>query len=183
MRVETRQPSASDVQASIDSALTAGEVRRTATEVRVGAPAVRDADGLRTAAAWAARALRADGGTIAWRAEDADEVRAIVEGTAYGAYDPGLFKGGYTGRPELTLAVDAPLELHGLVARGPSSGTSTRRAMPTGPRTAADACAPAAHAKSHGTSALTVESHDAIDRGRRWERSRPSRPGAPRTRR
>src|SRR4029077_7490972 len=54
MRVETRQPSASDVQASIDSALTAGEVRRTDTQVRVGPPAILDADGLRTAAAWAA---------------------------------------------------------------------------------------------------------------------------------
>jgi hypothetical protein len=68
MRVETRAPSGSDVRASIDSDLSAGEVRRTDTELRVGAPAPLDADGLRTAAA-----------TIAWRAENAEQVRAIVE--------------------------------------------------------------------------------------------------------
>jgi hypothetical protein len=79
MRVETREPSGSDVRASIDSDLTAGEVRHTDTELRVGAPAPLDADGLRTAAAPAARALRREGGTIAWRADNAEQVRAIVE--------------------------------------------------------------------------------------------------------
>jgi leucyl aminopeptidase len=54
---------------------------------------------------------------VAWRAETADEVRAIVEGTAYGAYDAGLFKEGYAQRPELTLALDAPAGLHGLAER------------------------------------------------------------------
>jgi leucyl aminopeptidase len=165
MRVETRQPSASDVQASIDSALTAGEVRRTDTEVRVGAPALPDADGLRTAAAWAARALRATGGSIAWRAEDADEVRAIVEGTAYGAYDPGLFKGGYNGRPELTLALDAPLELHGLVARQETivKHLDAARDLANRPPNDLTPVALAAHAKSHGYAHVTVESH-----GRDW---------------
>src|SRR5438105_4220635 len=106
MRVETREPSGSDVRAAIDSDLTAGDVRRTDDELRVGPPAQLDADGRRTAAAWAARALRAEGGTIAWRAEDEEQVRAIVEGTAFGAYEPGLFKDGYANRPELTLALD-----------------------------------------------------------------------------
>jgi len=101
MRLETREPSGSDVRASIDSDLTAGNLRRTDTELRVGAPAELDADGLRTAAALAARSLRAEGGTIAWRADDAEQVRAIVEGTAFGAYDPGLFKREYASRPEL----------------------------------------------------------------------------------
>src|SRR4051794_29955781 len=104
MRVETREPSGSDVRASIDDALAAGEIRRTDTDVRVGPPARLDADGRRSAAAWAARALRSTGGSISWRAEDEEQVRAIVEGTAYGAYDPGLFKRDYTGRAELTLA-------------------------------------------------------------------------------
>ena len=48
-----------------------------------------------------ARAIRREGGTIAWRADDPDQVRTIVEGTAYGAYDPGLYKGGYESRTEL----------------------------------------------------------------------------------
>jgi len=49
-------------------------------------------DTLRSAAAYAARSLRGDGGSVAWQAGSADEVRAIVDGTAFGAYDPGLFK-------------------------------------------------------------------------------------------
>jgi len=90
MRVEIREPLGSDVRARIDPDLDAGVVRRTDTELRIGPPAQLDADGRRTAAANAARSLRREGGTIAWRAEDPDQVRAIVEGTAYGAYDPGL---------------------------------------------------------------------------------------------
>jgi hypothetical protein len=41
MRLETSEPSGSDVRASIDSDLTAGEGRRTDTELRVGAPAAQ----------------------------------------------------------------------------------------------------------------------------------------------
>jgi hypothetical protein len=51
MRLETSEPSGSDVRASIDSDLTAGEGRRTDTKLRVGAPAQLDADGLRATAA------------------------------------------------------------------------------------------------------------------------------------
>jgi hypothetical protein len=39
MRVETREPSGSDVRTSIDSDLVAGDIRRTDTELRIGAPA------------------------------------------------------------------------------------------------------------------------------------------------
>jgi leucyl aminopeptidase len=117
MQVEIREPAGSDVRARVDADLPAGEVRRDDGALRVGAPAPVDADGLRTAAATAARALRAEGGTIAWRAETADEVRAIVEGSTYGAYDAGLYKSGYAKRPRLTLALDAPSELQGLANR------------------------------------------------------------------
>jgi hypothetical protein len=49
MRVETSEPSGSNVRASIDSELTAGEVRRTDTELRVGATVLLDGDAFRTA--------------------------------------------------------------------------------------------------------------------------------------
>jgi leucyl aminopeptidase len=165
MRVETREPAGSDVRASIDPDLDAGVVRRTETELRVGPPARLDADGRRTAAAWAARALRADGGTIAWRAEGPDEVRAIVEGTAFGAYDPGLFKGGYATRPELTLALDAPEELHGLVTRQETvmRHLDAARDLANRPPNDLTPTALAAHAKSGGLPHVTVESH-----GRDW---------------
>jgi leucyl aminopeptidase len=74
-------------------------------------------DGVRSAAAYAARSLRGDGGSVAWQAGSADEVRAIVDGTAFGAYDPGLFKQRYADRPELTLVVDAPADLHEVARR------------------------------------------------------------------
>ena len=117
MRVETREPAGADVRARLDPALKHGEVRRDATELRVGAPDLPGHDGLRSAAAHAARSLRSEGGTIAWSATTEDEVRAIVEGTAYGAYDPGLYQQRYDGRPELTLALDAPEDLHALAER------------------------------------------------------------------
>ncbi|MFL5964202.1 MAG: leucyl aminopeptidase family protein [Gaiellaceae bacterium] len=169
MRVETREPSGSDVRASIDSELNPGDVRRTATELRIGTPSELDADGLRTAAAQAARALRKEGGTIAWRAEDADQVRAIIEGTAFGAYDPGLFKSDYANRPELTLALDGPAELSGLAAR---QATVTRhldaaRDLANRPPNDLTPVALAAHAKSHSLPHVTVESH-----GRDWIEAR-----------
>jgi len=165
MRVETREPSGSDVRASIDSDLEAGEIRRTDTELRVGPPARLDADGVRTAAAWAARALRPYGGTIAWRAEDAERVRALVEGTAYGAYDPGLFKGEYASRPELTLALDAPADLHELAARQATVARhlDAARDLSNRPPNDLPPVALAAHAKRHTAAHLTVESH-----GRDW---------------
>src|SRR4051794_15389 len=165
MRVETREPSGSDVRASIDPGLAAGEIRRTDTELRVGPPGRLDADGRRTAAAWAARALRAGGGTIAWRAEDEEQVRALVEGTAYGAYDPGLFKDGYNERPELTLALDVPAELHELAARQATVARhlGTARDLANRPPNDLTPVALAAHAKSLALPNLTVESH-----GRDW---------------
>jgi leucyl aminopeptidase len=117
VRVETRKPADGDVRARLDSDLEAREVRRDGNELRVGAPDLPGHDGLRSAAALAARSLRRTGGTIAWNATTADEVRAIVEGTAYGAYDAGLYKQGYNSRVELTLALDAPPELHALAER------------------------------------------------------------------
>jgi leucyl aminopeptidase len=165
MRLETREPSGSDVRATIDSDLTAGDVRRTDTELRIGAPAELDADGFRTAAALAARSLRREGGTIAWRAEDADQVRAIVEGTAYGAYDPGLFKRDYSNRPELTLALDAPAELSDLAARQATiiRHLDAARDLANRPPNDLTPVALSAHAKSHALPHLTVESH-----GRDW---------------
>jgi leucyl aminopeptidase len=165
MRVETREPSGSDVRASIDSDLTAGELRRTDTELRVGAPAQLDADGLRTAAAQAARALRREGGAIAWRAENAEQVRAIVEGTGFGAYDPGLFKHDYATRPELTLLLDAPAELHELAARQATvvRHLDAARDLANRPPNDLTPVALAAHAKSHTLPHVTVESY-----GRDW---------------
>jgi leucyl aminopeptidase len=165
MRLETREPSGSDVRASIDSGLSAGEIRRTETELRVGATGPLDGYGLRTAAALAARSLRSEGGTIAWRAEDAAQVRAIVEGTAFGAYEPGLFKRDYAARPELTLVLDAPDELQELAAR---QATITRhldaaRDLANRPPNDLTPVALSAHAKSHSLPHLSVESH-----GRDW---------------
>jgi leucyl aminopeptidase len=165
MRVETREPSGSDVRASIDSDLPAGEIRRTDTELRVGPPSGLDGDGRRAAAAWAARALRSSGGTIAWRADDAEQVRALVEGTAYGAYDPGLFKNGYADRSGITLALDAPAELHELAARQETivRHLDAARDLANRPPNDLTPVALAAHAKSHSHAHLTVESH-----GRDW---------------
>src|SRR5436190_175768 len=165
MRVEIREPLGSDVRARIDPDLDAGVVRRTDTELRIGPPAQLDTDGRRTAAANAARSLRREGGTIAWRAEDTDQVRAIVEGTAYGAYDPGLYKGGYASRTELTLALDAPQELHGLVSRQEKvmRHVDAARDLANRPPNDLTPVALAAHARGHALPHVTVESH-----GRDW---------------
>ena len=165
MRLETREPTGSDVRASIGSDLNAGDIRRADNDLRIGTTAPLDADALRTAAALAARSLRGDGGAIAWRAEDAEEVRAIVEGTAYGAYDAGLFKRGYAGRPELTLALDAPAELHDLAARQATivRHLDAARDLANRPPNDLTPVALAAHARSHALPHLTVESH-----GRDW---------------
>src|SRR4051812_12930216 len=92
-----------DVAAKIDDSLPPGEVVRDGREVRVGLLVGWGADGVRAAAAAVARTLRRKGGSVAWRAGSADDARAIVEGTAFGAYDPGIRKRGYGDTPELTL--------------------------------------------------------------------------------
>jgi leucyl aminopeptidase len=74
-------------------------------------------DGLRGAAASVARARRRQGGTIVWRAGSESEVRAIVDGTAFGAYDSGLRKRGYGERPELALVIDADETLRSVAER------------------------------------------------------------------
>src|SRR5215210_7313399 len=119
MQVEVRAGAAADATcvARVDDALAAGEIARDGRELRVGALAGWGADGLRAAAATAARSLRRTGGEIAWRAESKDEVCAIVEGTAFGAYDPGLRKRGYEDRSELVLVLDADEALRPLAER------------------------------------------------------------------
>jgi leucyl aminopeptidase len=165
MRVEIREPASSDVRASLDVALPAGEVRRSDGELRVGAVEPLDGDALRSAAAAAARTLRAEGGTIAWRADDDRQARAIVEGTAYGAYDPGLFKRGYADRPELTLALDAPAALHDLARRQALVARHIDAARDLANRPPNDLTPPglAAYARSLDHPALTVEAY-----GRDW---------------
>jgi leucyl aminopeptidase len=165
VRVETREPTGSDVRARVDAGLEPGEIRRDGDELRVGAPAFPGGDALRAAAAVAARSLRTEGGTIAWRAEDEDEVRAIVEGSAYGAYDPGLYKRAYAQRPELTLALDAPADLQPLAERQAlvMRHVDTTRNLGNRPPNDLTPVALAGHAKSHSLPHLTVESH-----GREW---------------
>src|SRR5437763_15108016 len=107
MRVEFGTPASDEVVARADESLPAGEIAREGNELRVGAPEGWGLDGLRAAAAYAARTLRGTGGRIAWRAESPGDARAIVEGIAFGAYDAGLRKRGYDERPELTLVLDA----------------------------------------------------------------------------
>src|SRR5215213_4088029 len=119
MRVEIRAGAADDVAvvARVDDVLPAGEVARDGGQLRVGTLEGWGADGLRAAAAAAARSIRRSGGEIGWLARDEDEVRAIVEGTAFGAYDPGLRKRGYGDRPEIALVLDADDALRPLADR------------------------------------------------------------------
>jgi leucyl aminopeptidase len=119
MKVEVRAGAAADATrvARIDDALPAGEIERDGNELRVGALEGWGADGLRAAAAAAARSIRRTGGEIVWRAEDENEVRALVEGTAFGAYDPGLRKAGYGELPEVALVLDADEALRPLAER------------------------------------------------------------------
>ena len=119
MRVEVRTGAATDATlvARVDDAVAAGETERDGRELRVAPLDGWGVDGLRAAAATAARSLRRTGGEIVWRADSADDVRAVVEGTAFGAYDPGLRKRGYGDRPEITLVLDAAEELRPLAER------------------------------------------------------------------
>ena len=119
MRVEVRTGAATDATlvARVDDGVAAGETERDGRELRVAALEGWGVDGLRAAAATAARSLRRTGGEIVWRADSADDVRAVVEGTAFGAYDAGLRKRGYGDRPEITLVLDAAEELRPLAER------------------------------------------------------------------
>jgi leucyl aminopeptidase len=150
MRVVIGQPQGAAVHASVDELGPYG-------------------DGLRTAAARAARALRAEGGMIAWRAETPEEVRAIVEGTGYGAYDPGLFQAGYASRPELVLSLDVPPELEDLAQRQALVCRHIDTARDLGNRPPNDLTpeALAAHAVRYSAGDITVESH-----GREWIEAR-----------
>ena len=165
MRVELRPSQPSDIRARVDDALAAGEVVRDGGDLRVGRPDLPGAEGLRAAAAAAARSLRRQGATIAWSAANGDEVRALVEGTAYGAYDPGLFKRGYRERPAVDLALDAPDELHELARRQEvvMRHVDTARDLANRPPNDLDPVGLAAHAKSHAAANVTVESF-----GRDW---------------
>jgi leucyl aminopeptidase len=171
MRVEIRGTGSSDVRAGTDPALRAGELHRDGGELRVGFSPEAGADGLRAAAAHAARSLRPAGGSIAWSLDDSrglspgEQARALVEGTSFGAYDPGLFKQSYAGRPELTLALDAPDELHGLVERQATIARQVDAARDLSNRPPNDLTPPAlaAYAQSLAAGPLTVASY-----GRGW---------------
>jgi leucyl aminopeptidase len=171
MRVELRPLAGSDVRARADRTLRPGEIVRDGSELRVGLRAVGDADSLRAAAAVAARSLRPSGGTIGWEIDEslslapAEQARALVEGTAYGAYDTGLFKSGYSSRPELTLALAASEELRALIERQATVVRHLDAARDLSNRPPNDLTPPAlaAHAKSLAGGALTVESY-----GRAW---------------
>jgi leucyl aminopeptidase len=151
VRIELRPAAAGDVHARLDPELPAA--------------AYPGHDGLRASAAKAARDLREHGGTVAWSAASADEVRAIVEGTAYGAYDPGLYKSAYAERAEVTLALDAPDDLHEAARRQEVvvrhlDGARNLANRPPNDLTPESL---AAHAASHAGGPLTVEAH-----GRDW---------------
>jgi len=165
VRVQTREAAGDDVRARLDPGLAAAEVRREGGEFRVGAPDLPGTDGLRAAAAHAARSLRPTGGAIAWTAANADEVRAIVEGTAYGAYDPGLYKQRYEERPELTLVLDAPAELHELARRQETIVRHLDATRDLANRPPNDLTPDALGQHAHGLTRehLTVETH-----GRDW---------------
>jgi leucyl aminopeptidase len=169
VRVETREAGGSDVRARIEESLDPREVRLGPAELLVGAPDLPWGDGLRSAAARAARALRRQGGSIAWHADTAEEVRAVVEGTAYGAYDPGLYKRSYRERAELVLALDAPPELHELARRQELVARHVDGARDLGNRPPNDLTpqALAAHAHRYAAEHLTVDAH-----GRDWIEAR-----------
>ena len=130
MRLEITPGAAADAElvARVDDALPAGEIERDANELRVGALDGWGADALRAAAAAVARARRRAGGDIVWRAGDEDEVRALVEGTAYGAYDAGLRKRAYRDRNDLTLVIDGHEKLRPFAERQALVGRHLARA-------------------------------------------------------
>ncbi len=171
MRVLFRPGEPTDLRARLDETLATGETVRDGGEIRVGAGELVDADALRAAAACAARTLRRTGGTIAWAVDDAlpipveEQVRALVEGTAYGAYDPGLFKRGYDEHPQVDLVLEASDDLRDLAERQATvmRHVDGARDLSNRPPNDLTPVALAEHAKSYAGGSLTVESH-----GREW---------------
>jgi len=171
MRVLLRAGEPSDVRARLDDALPAGEIVRDGGDLRTGTASPVTGDALRAAAAHAARSLRRTGGTIAWSVDSAlplsaeEQVRAIVEGTAYGAYDPGLFKNSYASRPKLELALDAPAELQSLAERQATIARHIDGARDLANRPPNDLTPVtlAEHARGYANGDVSVESH-----GRDW---------------
>ncbi len=171
MRVELRPSGAGDQVVHVERDLAAGEIRHREAGLAAGIGDSPDGETLRTAAAAAARALRAEGGTVAWRVDatlavtPAEQVRAFVEGTAFGAYDPGLHKRGYAGRAEVGLALDAPPELHDLAIRQATVSRRIEAARNLVNRPANDLTptALAVHAADVPLDHVTVERH-----GRDW---------------
>jgi leucyl aminopeptidase len=171
MRLELRHAADGDVVAQIDSDLPGGEVTRDGTRLLVGYAPALGADGLRQAAAVAARSLRRTGGSIAWQVSDtlglasADQVRALVEGTAFGAYDTGLRKRGYADRPPIVLALDIADDLHALAERQAviSAHLDTARDLANLPPNELNPVALAEHALGLQHPHLSAESH-----GRDW---------------
>ncbi|MDP9283444.1 MAG: leucyl aminopeptidase family protein, partial [Actinomycetota bacterium] len=107
----------------------------------------------------------------AWSLDDSlglagdEQVRALVEGTGFGAYDPGLYKSGYATRPELTIALDVPDELRDLAERQATIARHLDTARDLSNRSPNDLTPPALaeHAKSLAGGHLTVSSY-----GRDW---------------
>ena len=171
MRFELREATAGDVVARIDRDLPGGEVVRDGSQLLVGHNAELGLDGLRQSAALAARSLRRTGGTIAWQVTDAldlapaDQVRALVEGTAFGAYDPGLRKSSYADRPEVVLVLDVDPALHATAERQAvvSAHLDRARDLANLPPNELTPVALAQHALDLRHAHLTVESH-----GRDW---------------
>src|SRR5579862_4168955 len=171
MRLELRNAADGDVVAQIDSNLPGGEVTRDGSRLLVGYTPSLGADGLRQAAALAARSLRRTGGSVAWGVSDAldldavAQVRALVEGTAFGAYDAGLRKSGYADRPAVVLALDAPADLHALAERQAviSAHLDTARDLANLPPNELNPVALAEHALGLRHPHLSAESH-----GRDW---------------
>jgi leucyl aminopeptidase len=165
MRLELREPADGDVVAKVDHALRGGEIVRDGAQLRVGLNAALGADGLRQAAAHAARSLRSSGGTLSWSVDDAESVRAVVEGTAFGAYDPGLRKRDYATRPEVVLALAASGDLHGLAERQAVvvRHLDGARDLANLPPNELNPVALAAHARAFDQPHLSVEAY-----GRDW---------------
>ncbi|HEY7396715.1 MAG TPA: M17 family metallopeptidase [Gaiellaceae bacterium] len=171
MRVELRGAQDGDHAVRLAPDLASGEVRHGDGEIRVGPGDVVDADALRAAASLAARAIRRDGGTVAWKVDASlpvspeEQVRAYVEGTAFGAYDPGLAKQGYAGRAEVSLALEGPEELQEPAIRSATVARHVENARNLANRPANDLTPTAlgAHAEEIAFDHVTVERH-----GRDW---------------
>jgi leucyl aminopeptidase len=93
------------------------EGERTTATVGLGLPDEVDAEALRTAAgAVAARVARVHA-SLAWQLDPslplplAEQARAVVEGVAYGAYDPGAWRSARSRREVATLTLVGPAEV------------------------------------------------------------------------